>query len=802
MTAHKALLILAMLTALFYPSDAWAQELNSREKSDLVIFRTKDYALMEHSTLESLLNMLPGIRVDKKGNISLNFDDVVEILVDGVEIFGEGRKTIALRNIQAYGIEEIWFYKKDGSVSKLLDYGMGDDVRVMDVRLKKGYQTGKPLDLKAGIGSGEEVHYKGNLLGLYNMPHTRFLVYGSADNLNEDELTNTYAPWNTEGHTNGVLTNYSGGISVLNYLGEGKDSYITTSAGVAEDNTDCQKTTSTRVSLSGREIVVDGTGNSTSENLKANTNTRLHLENAKNFHDASLSLTYSSLTTAGRNDIGMVNIQNTVSALHQKTDASQRQYLLHGNYEGGIRMGRGIVKWGTHLSYNNSRNKDNLFYALSHPPMSLDTIYRYNSWNSPMQTANGDVSVGYEAHDLGLLDRMEVYYVYDCTWQSVDSILQVLNGTKTEVDMENSYSSTVLTQRHNILLTAKSRALSFVGIPLTTTLNVPIRFVSRHMDYRRLHNNTYQRHDILCEPSMEIEYGGRHTFKLYAGLSAVMPPMLYCTPFRNTSNPVQIIMGNTELDNWHDLRLKFTHERTTSASAYYKTTIEYRRTFDALGKNVHFEEQTGIFTTMPVNVDGNWGVEGNFWTNTHLGSKDSHFSLENHFRTSYAHNIELTCYEDMANSMRSHTHSVALANGFLLRYRPSAKWDLRTILSAMWIHSHSDIPNYTTINTANLYYGLRLQVMLPWQIRLGNTFMVNTARGYLNEDLNGDRFIWNAQISRAFFRDRLIVAMKGYDMLAQISNIYHTSTPISTTEVSSNVVPRSFLLTLTWKMHK
>ena len=78
----------------------------------------------------------------------------------------------------------------------------------------------------------------------------------------------------------------------------------------------------------------------------------------------------------------------------------------------------------------------------------------------------------------------------------------------------------------------------------------------------------------------------------------------------------------------------------------------------------------------------------------------------------------------------------------------------------------------------------------------------DTARGYLNEDLNGDRFIWNAQISRAFFRDRLIVAMKGYDMLAQISNIYHTSTPISTTEVSSNVVPRSFLLTLTWKMHK
>lgn len=791
-----------MLTALSYPSDTWAQELTSREKSELVIFRTEDYALMEHSTLESLLNMLPGVRVDKEGNISHNFDDVVEILVDGVEIFGEGRKTTALRNIHAYGIEEIWFYKQDGSASKLLDHGMGDDVRVMDVRLKQGYQIGMPLDLKAGIGSGEEVHYKGNLLGLYNMPRTRFLVYGSADNLNEDELANTYAPWNTEGHTDGVLTNYSGGISVLNYLGEGKDSYITTSVGVTEDNTDCQKTTSTRISLSGREIVVDGTGSNTSENLKANTNTRLHLENEKTFHDASLSLTYSSMASAGRNDISMVNIQNSVSALQQKTGASQRQYLLNGNYEGGIRRGRGMVKWGTNLSYDNTRNRDNLFYALSHPPMSRDTIFRHNSWNSPMQTAHGDVSVGYEAHDWGILDRMAAYYAYDCTWESVDSTLQVLKGTQTEVDVENSYSSTVLTQRHNILLTAKSRALSFVGIPLTTTLNVPVRFVSRHMDFRRLHDNTYQRNDILCEPSMEIEYSGRHTFKLNASLNSVMPPMLYCTPFRNTCNPVHIIMGNTELDNGHDLRLMLTHERTTSASAYYKTTLEYRRTFDALGVNVHFEEQTGIFTTMPVNVDGNWGVTGNFWTNTHLGGKDSHFSLEDHFCTSYAHDIELTSYEDMANSMRSHTHSVALANGLFLRYRPSARWDVRAILSAMWMHSHSDIPDYTTVNTANLYYGLRLQVMLPWQIRLGNTFMVNTARGYQNTDLNGDRFIWNAQISRAFFRDRLIVAVKGYDMLAQISNIYHTVTPISTTEVSSNVVPRSFLLTLTWKMHR
>lgn len=112
MSAIKILMTLAILTALSYPSNAWAQELTSREKSELVIFRTEDYALMEHSSLESLLNMLPGVRVDKDGNINRDNDAIVHLLIDGREVFGEGRKHLALTNIQAYAVQEIWFYKQ------------------------------------------------------------------------------------------------------------------------------------------------------------------------------------------------------------------------------------------------------------------------------------------------------------------------------------------------------------------------------------------------------------------------------------------------------------------------------------------------------------------------------------------------------------------------------------------------------------------------------------------------------------------------------------------------------------------
>lgn len=801
MSANKILMTLAILTALSYPSNAWAQELTSREKSELVIFRTEDYALMEHSSLESLLNMLPGVRVDKDGNINRDNDAIVHLLIDGREVFGEGRKHLALTNIQAYAVQEIWFYKQDGDASKLLDHGMGDDVKVVDIRLKKDYNTGIPLDLKGGVGSGNGLRYKGNALGLYNDKSTRLFLYGSADNLNEDELMRNQSAWNPEEMPDGTLTNYSGGASLLRYLDDGRESYVLSSAGVSQDNTTSIRTSNTKVFLPEREILVHNVGSMLREDLRANATTRLHIENERRFHEAWLDLTYSSQAENGFDDVDLCNRQDSLIRLQRKTDIFSRTYSLNTGYEGGHRIGRGMLRWGANILYSNAKNRDNTFYSFSNPTLQGNNMYRDNFWDIPMQTAQGELTFGYDIGHLGILDRIRADYIYDCLWESVDSTLRTMNGTVMERDTLNSYTSTVLTQRHNLALNTKANLESLLGIPVYATLNLPLRFVSRDMDYRRLRLNYYHRNDILCEPSLELEYGGKHVFKLNLDLLSTLPPMLYCTPFRDTSNPLHILMGNTELDNARNLLLKFTHERTTSASAYYKTVVEYRRTYNALGKSVHFDGKTGIFTSMPVNVEGNWGLNGDFWANTHLGNKDSRFSLENHLRALYNHNIDLSSHEGMENSVRNTTHHVAMANDMIVRYCPSTKWDLRALLSATWMHTKSDIPDFTDISTVDLSYGLRLQSALPWQIHLGSTFLVNTTRGYQSEALNGDRFIWNAQLSRAFFHDRLILTLKGYDMLAQLRNYYHSVTTMSSTEISSNAVPRSFMLTLTWKVN-
>ena len=50
-------------------------------------FNANAYRVPEGSTLEALVKQLPGAKVDKEGNITINGKKVTKILVDGKEFF-------------------------------------------------------------------------------------------------------------------------------------------------------------------------------------------------------------------------------------------------------------------------------------------------------------------------------------------------------------------------------------------------------------------------------------------------------------------------------------------------------------------------------------------------------------------------------------------------------------------------------------------------------------------------------------------------------------------------------------------
>jgi len=61
---------------------------------DSLVYQAAAYRVPEGSTLEALVKQLPGAKVDKEGNITINGKTVSKILVDGKEFFMNDRLSL------------------------------------------------------------------------------------------------------------------------------------------------------------------------------------------------------------------------------------------------------------------------------------------------------------------------------------------------------------------------------------------------------------------------------------------------------------------------------------------------------------------------------------------------------------------------------------------------------------------------------------------------------------------------------------------------------------------------------------
>ncbi len=69
-------------------------------KNDTIEFNASAFKTLPNALVEDLLKKLPGVQVDKEGNIMANGKPVNRILVDGKTFFGDDPK-MAIRNLPA-----------------------------------------------------------------------------------------------------------------------------------------------------------------------------------------------------------------------------------------------------------------------------------------------------------------------------------------------------------------------------------------------------------------------------------------------------------------------------------------------------------------------------------------------------------------------------------------------------------------------------------------------------------------------------------------------------------------------------
>lgn len=153
-------------------------------KEDTIIYRTDQFKTVDERKLREILKKLPGVEVDRAGNVTVNGKKVSKLMVNGQDFFG-GDTRLGVNNIPADAVEEVEAIDNYNEVSFMK--GLSDSDRMaMNIKLKKDKK-----DFMFGeseIGAGVKKRYFVHPRIFYFSPNTTFNFIGSLNNINESPL--------------------------------------------------------------------------------------------------------------------------------------------------------------------------------------------------------------------------------------------------------------------------------------------------------------------------------------------------------------------------------------------------------------------------------------------------------------------------------------------------------------------------------------------------------------------------------------------------------------------------------------
>ena len=196
---------------------------------DTISFKADAFKTKPNGTVEDVLKKLPGVLVQKDGTVSAMGENVQKVYVDGKEFFGNDPK-MATKNIAADMVDQIQVYDDMSEQAKFTKIDDGSRSKTINIKLKKDRNRGDFGRIIAG--GGTDGRYEGNLSFNHFSGSQRISLVSSANNTNKQNFT--FSDASSQGTSQ--FTPGGGGMSfgALNMVGGGGGNGISSprSAGI------------------------------------------------------------------------------------------------------------------------------------------------------------------------------------------------------------------------------------------------------------------------------------------------------------------------------------------------------------------------------------------------------------------------------------------------------------------------------------------------------------------------------------------------------------------------------------------
>jgi hypothetical protein len=150
-------------------------------RRDTIEFNASSFRTLPTALVEDLLKKLPGIQIDRDGNIMANGRRVNRIQVDGKSFFGDDPK-MATRNLPANLIDKIQVTEDKDEAARNTDGDLTNVGQVINLTLKKGVKKGWFGKAYAGMGTKERYEV-GGIANIFR-DTLQLSVLGFSNNIN------------------------------------------------------------------------------------------------------------------------------------------------------------------------------------------------------------------------------------------------------------------------------------------------------------------------------------------------------------------------------------------------------------------------------------------------------------------------------------------------------------------------------------------------------------------------------------------------------------------------------------------
>jgi outer membrane receptor protein involved in Fe transport len=732
-----------------------------RISGDTTEFNAASFKTQPNATVEDLIKKLPGMEVDKNGNVKSQGEAVTQVLVNGKKFFGKDPK-IAMQNLPAGSVDKIKTYDKKSDQAEFSGIDDGEREKTIDIQLKKDYSQGTFGNGTLGAG-GVEGDALSRYLGKFsinNFSKTQQLSFlGNGNNINqtgfsfEDYAGFTGASRQMMGGGGGMRTmtlDNSGGVPLD--MGGTKGFFKTFSGGVNYNKVFSKKTelnmsyfandqiSNTRT-FTNRENFINGTSSflskSDANSFSDNINHRLSLTLDQKIDTfTSLKLTSSFSVTKNTNEnetfsenkrLGILqNTGNTVNNTEGGGMSAQNSLLLRRRF---MKKGR-TVSANVFLNYNTSTNDGNL--------NALNTFYR-NGIGFDSTTRQDDDRVNKRSNygttvsftePLGKRQYLEANYSYNATISDADrKVYKLVNKESIfNTNLSNKYINDYIYQRTGLTYRINKKEWNF---------STGLQYQHSDLNGDLITRDTFIRKSYdFALPNLRFEYspvqGKRATLSYETSVRE--PSISQLQPIVDNSNPLFISAGNSNLrpEYNHRIRIGYNHFNQANFSAFF-SNINFNYTDNKITSAQTTDTLFRRFS-QPINVRNDISGNGFIGYNRPIVPQLLRFNARSNF--SYGRGISLINTSDnilnpnaKTNSIENLTErmSLGVTLGLTLTVRDS--FDLS--VSGTVNHNATSYSIQSNNNQKYDVYDLETDAnwRLPFGLKLFGSFSYNIIKG-------------------------------------------------------------------------